>query len=258
MYYARILTNYGVVRSFAAKKYKVLCIYSKPQTTRRECKFTPKGLAGNDRKLVNNLSRTRARVFELACCNPWEYFVTLTLDPQKYDRTNLEQYRKDLSQYIRDFRKKSNTNVKYLLVPEQHKDGSWHMHGFLMGLPPSELREFTLSDHLPYAIRNRLTQGKHIYTWEAYAHKFGYTSIERIDNGEAASKYITKYITKDAMRTMTALHAHIFYASKGLKSSEIVAKDILAREIENPDYFNDRVSVKWCNTPTEVTAYFDA
>ena len=256
MFHGRYILNYGVVRSYADKKYKLLCIKCK-SNERSEVKFTAKGCAGNDNKLNNNLSRTRARVFELSYCNPWELFVTFTLDPKKYDRHNLEQYRKDLSQFIRDVRKKSHTNVKYLLVPEQHKDGSWHMHGFLMGLPLSALRAFTLQDHIPYAIRDRLTQGKQVYTWEAYERKFGYTSIERIENGEAASKYITKYITKEALQTITALNAHIFYASQGLQASEVVSKDILSKPIATPDYENDYVIVKWFDNVQTACAYFE-
>lgn len=255
MLHSKYISDYGIVRSYASKKYKLLCIKCKV-AERRETKFTAKGRAGNENKLNNNLSRARARVFELAYCNPWELFVTFTLDSKKYDRHNLEQYRKDLSQFIRDFRKKSRANVKYLLIPEQHKDGCWHMHGFLMGLPSTALREFTLQERLPYAIRDRLTQGNQVYTWEAYARKFGYTSIERIENGEAASKYITKYITKEALQTITALNAHIFYASQGLQASEIVSRDILSKPIASPDYDNEYVAVKWFDDAKTACAYF--
>ena len=59
-------------------------------------------------------------IYELAACNPWDWFVTFTLDKNKYDRTNLPKFQKDLSQFIRDFRKKTGAQVKYMLIPEQH------------------------------------------------------------------------------------------------------------------------------------------
>lgn len=57
-------------------------------------------------KLDNSVSRTRRLILEKALCNPWEWFCTLTLDKAKYDRFNLPAYYKDLSQWLRDQRKK--------------------------------------------------------------------------------------------------------------------------------------------------------
>ena len=48
--------------------------------------------AGNTKKLEASLSRTKNRVTELALCNPWEYFVTLTLSPEKYNRNDLPTF----------------------------------------------------------------------------------------------------------------------------------------------------------------------
>lgn len=46
----------------------------------------------NDKKLTNNLIRTKTTIQQLALCNDFRYFVTLTLKPE-YDRTNLDQLR---------------------------------------------------------------------------------------------------------------------------------------------------------------------
>lgn len=239
-YKNKCLTDYGILRSFAnGATYKLVCLnnYRQAGFEDDERKHTDKGTV-NDAKLSNNLSRSRSRVFELAICNQWNLFVTLTLDPNKYDRT-------DLQKFVRDYRKRHGIEVKYLLVPERHKDGSWHMHGFLLGLPVEHLLEFTTADHLPYKLLERLQAGKRVFTWSEYAKRFGYAVIELVENHEAASKYITKYITKEAMRTITTLNAHMFYASKGLKGSELVRKDVLVHAIDEPDYSNDYTSVKW-------------
>ena len=53
----------------------------------------------------------------LAACNPWEYFVTLTLSADKRDRGDLSAFRSALSQYIRDLRKRRGYDIKYLLIP---------------------------------------------------------------------------------------------------------------------------------------------
>ena len=220
-------------------------------------KYTAKGEAGNYAKLVNNMSRTRSRIYELSICNNWEWYVTFTLDSSKYDRSNLKQFIKDLSQFIRDYRKKTNNQVKYLLIPEKHKDGSWHMHGLLMEIPSDELYPFSITEHLPYSILEKLQNGRQVYTWKNYEHKFGYASIEPILNHEAVSQYITKYITKEMMNTITELNAHSYYSSKGLNSSVVKKRDILCKEIQDPHYSNDYVSIKWFDNYNEALTCFE-
>ena len=122
----------------------------------------------SDVKSENNISRAKSRVFELALCNEWDIFLTFTLDPKKYDRDDLKKFQKDLGQFIRDYNKKYNLCIKYLLIPEEHKKGGWHLHGFLMGLPKSHLRLFTLSEKLPKYIREKLKSGQAVYEWEPY------------------------------------------------------------------------------------------
>ena len=99
-----------------------------------------KGEYVNTEKLEENIIRARSKIFELAICNDWEFFVTLTLDKGKYNRFDLKRYRVDLAQFIRDYKKKYKIDIKYLLIPEMHKDGAWHMHGLIMGLPKEHLK----------------------------------------------------------------------------------------------------------------------
>jgi len=50
----------------------------------------------NDEKLDESIIRAKNKIFELAFCNPWQYFFTGTLNPKLYDRTDLKKYHKDL------------------------------------------------------------------------------------------------------------------------------------------------------------------
>lgn len=157
----------------------------------------------NDKKLENNISRARTRIFEYAICNDFEYFVTLTLDGSKLDRYDLGEYIKKLGQFIRDYRKKHNSDIQYLLIPEKHTDGAWHMHGLLKGIP-----------------KEHLTINKYGYKdWEEYSKRFGYISIDDIRSQIAVSKYITKYISKsiDNGGGVTQKESKLYYCSRGLK-----------------------------------------
>ncbi len=43
-------------------------------------------LTSYEEKLANSISRSRQKVFEYAYCNDWDWFVTMTLDPKKYEQ----------------------------------------------------------------------------------------------------------------------------------------------------------------------------
>jgi len=189
----------------------------------------------NQEKLDNSISRTRSKIFELSYCNPWELFITLTIDQKKYDRKDLNGYQKDLAHWLRNYNAKHHTNIKYLLIPEMHKDGSWHLHGFTMGIPP---------DHL------KINEHGHL-DWFPYRDKFGFCSMEKIRNHEAVSKYITKYISKDLADCVKDLNAHMYYCSKGLKRSEVMKKGTLAATNIPWDYENDYVKCVWFDDRAE-------
>lgn len=197
----------------------------------------------NDCKLENSLSRTKSCVLELALCNHWDWFVTLTLDPGKFDRFDLPLWRKTFAQWVRNYNRLHNTHIAYLLIPERHKDGAWHMHGLLSGLPDGML---VVNDY-------------GYMDWPAYARKFGYISMGKVRDRERVSKYITKYITKDMAGRAAELHAHLYYASKGLKRAEVVhAGYAVFGDGFAPDYCNEYMFCKWLGADWEtVCAIFD-
>ena len=214
-----------------------------------------KNTAVNEEKLSASLSRTRAAIYELALCNDWEWFVTLTLNPEYHDRQDLNSYKKKLSTWIKNYNRTHKTNIKYLLIPENHQDGSWHMHGLMMGLPKEHLREFTEQEKLPIKILIELKWGHKIYTWEAYKKTFGYITISEIRHLESVSKYITKYITKDVAKTRIGLNDHLYYCSQGLKRSELIYTGQLTKELDE-DFSNEYVKVKTVQSFDEAIAYF--
>ena len=222
-------------------RYKLSCSYlvlNKMFEYDRNCENRGKV---NDNKLTNNIVRARSTVLELALCNEWEHFITLTIDSSKYDRYDLSSYYKDLSQFIRNQRRKYNTDIKYLLIPERHKNGAWHMHGFLHGLT-----------------KNMLKDNAHGYMdWLDYSKKFGYCSIDKIRNKKRASIYITKYVTKDYSKTVTKLNAKMYYCSQGLNRAELIKKGLLNGQLSNPDYVGDYAAIKWFDNIDDALAYID-
>lgn len=217
-----------------------------------------KNTGGNGAKLEESISRTRSTIFELAICNEWEWFVTLTLNPEYHDRKDLKSYKTKLSTWIKNHNRIHGTSIKYLLIPEQHADRqSWHMHGLMMGLPETELQEFTMQEKLPIKMIIELAKGNQLYNWPAYEKTFGYISISKIRDVENVSKYVTKYITKDLIKTKIGLNDHLYYCSQGLKRAEIIYRGPLTQELDE-DYSNEYIKVKIVRSIEEATRYFIA
>lgn len=177
----------------------------------------------HEEKLDSSLSRSRRVILEKALCNPWEWFCTFTIAEDKCDRKNLIAWRDSFTQWMRDQRKKG-LDIKYLIVPEQHEDGSWHAHGLFSGLKDTDLVTFKEMDRRGY----RTTKGRRLpkklrfsnyRNWPAYQNKFGFCSFGKIVNPVAASFYITKYITKDNDRMVRDVGLHSYYVSKGLQGA---------------------------------------
>ena len=161
-------------------------------------------------------------------------------------------FQKDLSQFIRDQRKKYKADIKYLLIPELHSDMiSWHMHGLVQGITNEMLSEFDPSRHpIDLILKGYLN-------WSDYEAKFGYVSLGKIKNEEAVAKYTTKYITKDVAKNVSEVGSRMFYSSQGLKGAEVIKKGTLhTHPNAKYDYSNDYVSILWLSEQ-EVNKYVE-
>jgi len=214
--YSKYINNYYNIKKLDENMYKI--IYCKMPIKRAGFEDNGSKVKStrdvNDKKLSNHIARARTRVFEYAICNDFEYFITLTVDSAKLDRYDLREYMKKLGQFIRNYRRDYDVNIQYLLIPEKHVDGAWHMHGLIKGIPEEHLK---INEH-------------GYLDWEHYKKRFGFCSIDRIRNKEAVSKYITKYIRKsfDTDRGVAEKESKLYYCSRGLKKPEKIKEGILS------------------------------
>lgn len=168
---------------------------------------------GNDRKLDQSIARAKRVCLEYALCNDWDWFGTFTLNKNKYDRYDLAKFYKDFTQWIRDQRKKTKAPIAYLLVPEMHQDGAWHMHGLLRGVPGTVSFKQLRRDG--WLVPDLLVD--HDYScWRDFHEKFGFCSLGPIRDHVACGFYCTKYIGKSLKESGLAVGKHLYYASRGL------------------------------------------
>lgn len=160
-------------------------------------------------KLSSALYRARTMVREYALCNDWPIFGTLTFDKLQIDRYDLRLILKTLMKWLDNMRQTKYPGLRYLLVPEPHKDGAWHLHGFFDGIPLSPLPSWAPRD---------LLEGGYD-EWTDYRLRFGWCSFAYVRSVEACGFYITKYITKNLAHSAVPVGIHLYYHSRGLQKS---------------------------------------
>lgn len=197
-----------------------------------------------DEKRKNNIIRAKNTVLELGLCNEWHYFVTFTIDATKYNRYDLDVFKKDFTQWIRNRRKQDGTEWKYLLIPELHKDGAWHLHGLLRGVQEGDLLNFEIGKHPVGLVKKGYKYHMGIL------HKFGFNSFGEIQDKTASSFYLTKYFSK-ALGGGLELGKHLYFASLGLKRRQLIAEGATCWPLDNT-YFNDYNGVAWCDAKTAL------
>lgn len=164
-----------------------------------------------------SLSRSKRNIRELALCNDFEYFATVTVDIQFCDRFHLEECQNLLRKKFKKI-KRSHKEFAYLFITEKHKDGAFHFHGLVKGVD--------------------LYINKNGYFSNKVFDEIGFNSFSKIKDYTKCCNYITKYITKDCVKNE---HNQIYFCSKGLKKAT-------REELKNfqfvPTYENDFVSVR--------------
>lgn len=136
---------------------------------------------------ISSLRRTRATVRDLVLANDFDLFATFTFDPNKIEnRFSYSACWFKLQRWIHNQHIHS-PNLKYLVIPEKHKNGAYHFHALLKNYNGN------LSDSHHYT-----SSGNKVYNIKSY--RSGFSTCCKIDNKEAVASYVLKYITKDFIR----------------------------------------------------------
>lgn len=175
----------------------------------------------NAHKLDNNIIRAKNKINDLALANDFRYFVTITCNP-KYDRFDLDRLIYQFRSIIRIMRQKENVSLKYLIVPEQHKDGAWHLHGF-----------FT------EGLQKYLFINGNGYQDIQYLNEIGYINVSAIKNQIKCSSYVTKYVSKNLADGIKK-YRHCYFASTGLATGYEDLNIIYDNEFFNQKFFDFR------------------
>jgi hypothetical protein len=131
---------------------------------------------------IESLRRTKTKISDIVICNDFQIFCTFTF---KADRQNVQLCKKKMSKWLENQSAAQSPHaLKYIIVPEYHKDGeSIHFHALMKDY------NFRLTDS------GKKIKGRKCYNISSY--QSGFSTVVKIDDIEKVSSYIKKYITKD-------------------------------------------------------------
>lgn len=160
-----------------------------PFTEKIQRVYTVEEANAQERKKLDNMARsfrrTRSALYMYARQCNWEYFITLTYSPDKIEnRYDFSLCMKKVRKWIDNCKMRKAKDLLYLLVPEQHKDGAWHIHGLLCN-----------TTGLTFTDSGKRYDGKIVYNLDDW--KLGFSTATKVTDTYKVSNYITKYITKD-------------------------------------------------------------
>lgn len=145
------------------------------------------------------LKRAKDKVFDIAFSNDWSYFLTITFDGSQYDFTNADFVRKKLKKWLEN--QVARKDLKYLLIPERHKNGGIHCHALIndcFKMVDSGTRLVT-GYNKPVTLKTIAEKNLNVrnVVYNIPEWKYGFSTAIPVDNNSAAlAFYITKYITK--------------------------------------------------------------
>lgn len=172
-----------------------------------------KGKKSDGSDMIRSMRRARAKLRRLALSNGFDYFVTLTLDPARIDRYDGEAVVKALGRWADNMVRRHG--LRYILVPERHKDGAYHFHGFMAGSGLIAKESGVEWD------------GRPVYNLPQWT--LGFTTAQRLyGDYHAAVGYCCKYIGKqDGERPL----GRWYYSGGGLREPEKLYCDLDYREV---------------------------
>lgn len=163
--------------------------------------------ASGEKNIKDAMKRAKDKIFEIAMANKWEWMITLTLDQEKIDRYDKTEVLKVISKWFDN--QVQRRKLKYLIVPEYHKDKAIHFHGLVSGQLDFEFSKTYKIKGVKQPVKiNTLTRRgltvdnvdvKEVYNVNNFPYGFS-TALPLDGNTERVAMYMTKYITKDLQK----------------------------------------------------------
>lgn len=151
---------------------------------------------------TSGLYRAKRKIIDYCLCNDFNYFVTLTLNGDDFCRSDWGAVVKKFNKWLSN--RVERNNLKYIFVPEFHKDGSSiHFHGLInSGVSLKDSGTVKLvggGKPIKLSTYNKRHNGEECSTvYNISDWKYGFSSaIPLYGDIHCVAHYISKYISKD-------------------------------------------------------------
>lgn len=137
--------------------------------------------------LERSIRQTKSTITDYVLSNNFEIFATFTFSPKKVDRFDIDACKYKLRKWLQRQREK-NANLKYVIVPERHKNGAIHFHALFENIDSFTLKKTKIRQ-----------ENRDVFTMTDW--RYGFSNVKFIDSNRIkVAAYITKYITKDMIQ----------------------------------------------------------
>lgn len=184
-----------------------------------------------------SLRRTKTLVKDIILCNHFDYFCTFTFDKRKHNRYDVDHCKHVMHMWLHRQREKS-PDLKYLVVPELHKDGALHFHSLFKSYN-GYLKKLNI----------KTKSGRDMYNISSWRAGRISSAVPITDNPEAVANYVLKqYLIKD-MPLFSGKKR--YWCSQNLKRPETTVNGVeefgLGKIVKNtkPDYINDNYEIQY-------------
>lgn len=196
-------------------------------------------------KRIENNNRAKMKIYDYAMSNDWDWFFTLTFSLKKVDRENYTECKKKLQKWLENIKERYAPNLKFLFIPELHKDKkSWHFHGLVSNMTNVKF-EMAVDPKDGNII---IHKGKVVFNCKNW--RFGYSECTRIKDSQRASNYITKYVTKSNMALIEGENRYICSRNlnKPIETKYCILEDSEVLECNIGKVFNELSLMHLYNT----------
>jgi hypothetical protein len=142
--------------------------------------------------LERSARRARSNLLMRACSTTWDWFGTLTLDREKLPE-GLSRRDVGAVDWVYEWFHKLRARypeMMYILVPECHKNGAYHFHVLLAGVPSALMAPAMKgATHIHHA-------GNPVFHFLPFQHGVGFTSMTAVRSSLRVARYMVKYLTK--------------------------------------------------------------
>lgn len=205
--------------------------------------FTVALESNKELSVAKSMKRTIDKIYDYANCNEWEWFCTFTFDDKKVDRSSFDDVVAKFSKWLNNMQNKYCNDMKYLVVPEKHKDGSYHFHGLFSNcdglnfVPAINHQEEYRGHDNKYYMQELVRKGQQVFNIKRF--KLGYSDCTQVKDTKKVANYVLKYITKELI--LDTPNKKRYWCSRNLDTP--VEEDYLVPILDYEESLQEMLSV---------------